>query len=722
MIGLFRPSERAASHQKLLFILFMPVRTLQLDGGWTKIAAPTDENESGTKADYRTATYDNYYTALLDKSISLFASAMSTTPIGSLTLCQFLNDCYSGKYKEQVNAIRTEPDKALQSELKKALPAVTIQSEICEHRNNDACVNNSIICLDFDDVDDIEDAKQKIFAVPYVLAVCTSASGRGLFAIAVLAQPADDLKLVLTNMQTDFVYSIDKSCSNMSRLRFVTYDPDLLLKERVVPYDETLYPIEPQAINQPAVSSVRSVNAVEIDYRVLPYINAMPEAIQGCNGSVAALNVCNKLFEFGLDRETAKQIFKTYYNPRCKPLWSDDEIDHKLDTAYQKPLKLAGSMLDKSQALRYDERHNVSKPSSNSKIKLTRFDDIEDRPVEWFMHNRIPANDLTVLSGDGSGGKTYFTCHLAAHTTTGNRWADGTSCKKGNVVFFPPEGQKAALKRRLVANGADLKKCWLLDGKISSDPNTGTEWVDLINLEDSTWIADAIDEIEMQTGEPVVLVIIDPVGNYAGQGDSYKDTDVRRMLTPLQRLADEKQVTFLLVAHHNKGEQSSAHKKVMGSAAWVNLARAHWVVSVDNADKDLRYFAPSKTNDCINPKAIAYHLASQEGQWEAQVQIISMEVDKTANDLMQEQAPHHLLKKRFIGFDSTGHTRCLRHRNRETCFYIGEMVIGKRSKKLFRWQNRFDKEVLIIVDIQTLKYVSDERNAILPALKMGDLD
>jgi KaiC/GvpD/RAD55 family RecA-like ATPase len=427
----------------------------------------------------------------------------------------------------------------------------------------------------------------------------------------------------------------------VSRLRFVTHDPELFVKEEVIPYDVTQHPVEPQPNAPPAASPGRITNAMEIEYRVLPYINAMPEALQYCNGSAAALNVCNKLFEFGLDKETARQVFTAYYNPRCKPPWSDYEIDHKLDTAYSKPLKPAGCMLDDSQVTDTtcrDEQTKIGQPSSkNQRIKLTRFDEIEDRPVEWYMHNKIPAYDLTVISGDGGVGKTYIACKFAAHTTAGTPWADGTPCKMGNVIIFPPEGQKAALKRRLIANGADLSKCWLLEGRMSYDAKTGTHWVDIINLEDITWIAEAIDEAERDSGKPVVLVIIDPVGNHAGRGDSYKDTDVRRMLAPLQRLADEKKVTFLLVAHHNKAEHSSAQKKVMGSGAWVNIARAHWVVSVDKEDKDLRYFAPSKYNDCKDPKAIAYRIVSQPGQWEGQVQIESMDIDKTASDFMQEQ-------------------------------------------------------------------------------------
>jgi len=132
----------------------MPIRTLQHDGGLTKIAAPTGENESGTNADYRAATYNNYYNTnandlqvcnltdspdnaveqnvatvkvsrnaatFLEKIISLFISATSATPIETLTVCQFLNDCYTGKYKEQIDAIRTETDKARRSDLKRSL-------------------------------------------------------------------------------------------------------------------------------------------------------------------------------------------------------------------------------------------------------------------------------------------------------------------------------------------------------------------------------------------------------------------------------------------------------------------------------------------------------------------------------------------------------------------------------------------------------------------------
>jgi len=73
------------------------------------------------------------------------------------------------------------------------------------------------------------------------------------------------------------------------------------------------------------------VNVPEVECRAIAYIAKMPEAISGQGGHNITLSVVNKLYEFGLDRTTAKQIFIEHYNPRCIPPWSEKEIDHKFD-------------------------------------------------------------------------------------------------------------------------------------------------------------------------------------------------------------------------------------------------------------------------------------------------------------------------------------------------------------------------------------------------------
>ena len=161
----------------------------------------------------------------LTKEISLFQSARESTPVGITTVKAFLDDCKYGKYRPQIERLRAEPDKSKRDALKKRLHAVTIQSEPCDKRNKESCTNNSIVCLDFDGIENIAELKRHLLALPYVLAVFTSASGNGLVALCALDEPAMDLKPVLEAIQKDIECPIDMSGSDISRLRFATYDP-----------------------------------------------------------------------------------------------------------------------------------------------------------------------------------------------------------------------------------------------------------------------------------------------------------------------------------------------------------------------------------------------------------------------------------------------------------------------------------------------------------------
>jgi len=116
-----------------------------------------------------------------------------------------------------------------------------------------------------------------------------------------------------------------------------------LLRNAAQSFDEMPTKAKPKAGNTTSVEiPVDMTMAVQ---RAVVHINGMPEAIAGQNGHKAALRVANALHDFGLDFDTAKEVFMTFYNPRCVPEWSEKEVDHKLDTAYSKPLREAGCML-----------------------------------------------------------------------------------------------------------------------------------------------------------------------------------------------------------------------------------------------------------------------------------------------------------------------------------------------------------------------------------------
>ena len=77
---------------------------------------------------------------------------------------------------------------------------------------------------------------------------------------------------------------------------------------------------------------------------------------------------------------------------------------------------------------------------------------------------------------------------------------------------------------------------------------------------------------------------------------------------------------------------TSSQNQVLESVGIVNTARSVWQIYRDKQDKDLLYFAPSKTNDCIDPKTVSYRILPPHGR----VEIIGTDIEKTADDFMHE--------------------------------------------------------------------------------------
>jgi len=265
-----------------------------------------------------------------------------------------------------------------------------------------------------------------------------------------------------------------------------------------------------------------------------------------------------------------------------------------------------------------DNKHVEQSPTDT--ITVTRWSDIQSGDQTWLWENKIAIGDLTLISGLGGVGKSYFTCHLSAHVTTGKPWSDGTPCEKGAVVFFPVEGRPEVFKQRLEVNGVDLNKCVHWDNTLLPEG---------VNLRELAAIEQAIDDAEKATEFPVRLLVVDPVGNFFKGANN--DFGVRDVLMPLEKMAARRNIAIVLIAHHGKAKYSVAQHQVLGSVAWVNACRAHWQICRDSLDAQLRYFAPTaKTNHCVDPTAVSFRILG------GRVQIEETDIDQLADDLMVE--------------------------------------------------------------------------------------
>jgi RecA-family ATPase len=95
------------------------------------------------------------------------------------------------------------------------------------------------------------------------------------------------------------------------------------------------------------------------------------------------------------------------------------------------------------------------------------------------------------------------------------------------------------------------------------------------------------------------LVIIDPMSAYVGVGklNNSSTTDVRGMLAPLTKLAEDTKISIIGIMHFNKkADVTNAMLRIADSLAYVAAARHVYVVVDDSENEKARLFVKAKKN------------------------------------------------------------------------------------------------------------------------------
>jgi AAA domain len=229
--------------------------------------------------------------------------------------------------------------------------------------------------------------------------------------------------------------------------------------------------------------------------------------------------------------------------------------------------------------------------------------DVEREQVRWLWPGRIPLGKISVIDGDPGTGKSTLTLTISAKVTTGSPFPDGTRPEVGDVILLSAEDDIGdTIRPRLEAAGADLERCWVLpDVRPEGEPPRPPELpADLFLLED------------LVKSKGAALVVVDPLMAFlAGQVDSHRDQDVRRVLASMAYMAANTGCAVLIVRHMNKG-QGSALYRGSGSIGIVGAARAGLLVAPDPDDDGRRVIAMTKSNLAAMPDALAYRLVNDE--------------------------------------------------------------------------------------------------------------
>jgi hypothetical protein len=180
--------------------------------------------------------------------ISKFAHNKDTQNPVDTTIEHFLTDIQQGKWQDRIFELRKlpkgekkSPERILYDKVKDALPNVTIGGKFSRRSDNGLIEHSGFIAIDIDKLGQQTDRLKTLLSQDkYFYALFVSCGGNGLCGIVKI--DTDKHKISYKQISEYLVktygveVSTDKGCNDISRIRYVSYDPDLYFNEHSLPF------------------------------------------------------------------------------------------------------------------------------------------------------------------------------------------------------------------------------------------------------------------------------------------------------------------------------------------------------------------------------------------------------------------------------------------------------------------------------------------------------
>jgi hypothetical protein len=186
-----------------------------------------------------------------------------------ITLFDELSQIGNGRYRTTVENSRQLRSKGLIAEskaIKATLPVVTFSGKFSgAHRAENLSEYTNLMVIDVDGLDfaDLSDIKNNIFTDPHILATWISPSNAGLKILFLTSSSIDTHKVYFSELcdylLTNYNIDVDKSGSDVCRLCFTSYDPEILIKFDCKPFSVNIEELELKIIAPEKQSKTHSV-------------------------------------------------------------------------------------------------------------------------------------------------------------------------------------------------------------------------------------------------------------------------------------------------------------------------------------------------------------------------------------------------------------------------------------------------------------------------------
>ena len=267
------------------------------------------------------------------KNVTIFKNIKETSTPFHREVGVVLQRIKEGSSKELVKSIRLEKDKPSRNELKKMLPAICFSGIFSKRNDSSINEHSGVICLDFDGYPNKKELlsdKERLTKDKFVYSVFISPSGNGLKALVKIPQDIDNHVNYFNSLDNHFNSDyFDKTCKNVSRVCYESYDPLIYINENSSLWD-TIEDIEYREVSvhtdAPTIP-ITDENKI-VDILVTWWIKKYPmsEGQRNQNAFILAM----AFNDYGINKSLASYVLNSYAT-RDFPI---SEITRTIDSAY----------------------------------------------------------------------------------------------------------------------------------------------------------------------------------------------------------------------------------------------------------------------------------------------------------------------------------------------------------------------------------------------------
>jgi archaellum biogenesis ATPase FlaH len=333
----------------------------------------------------------------------------------------------------------------------------------------------------------------------------------------------------------------------------------------------------------------------KVSEKIRELLNSSGGRSHGGDGSRQDSAVITSLLSAGLSPADAYATFEA--SPRGQDAQARKN-GHFADYM-RRTIERAAAFLENSEKISVN--FAVKKPVHNGTgLVVSMGHEIETEKTHWIWPGYIPAGKLTIIAGDPGMGKSTMVGDIISRISRGTFLPSGQRSITGtSLIASAEDSPEDTIIPRLIACGANLKRVGIIREVRQETKDDESKY--LTFPRDLELLKNTI----VSTGAR--LLIIDPLTAFIEKGsDSYKDQDMRRILHPVESIAQETGCSVVIVAHLNKKEDASTLYRVGGTIGFIAAARS--VLGVTRMDDDQKVLYSLKVNLARKPMSMAYEI------------------------------------------------------------------------------------------------------------------